>query len=213
VTIVKFLLGLQIYPSERPCPKCSTTLDVFGHHAVVCRANTDLTSRHNAIRDCLWRFVQSSGFSTCREKLGILGDTGGRRRPADVLIQNFRLSKDFCIDVAVTSPLLSNVVNKASTTPGIAAELYTAKKNSKYRADVEKSGKMFVPMVAETFGRWHSTALELLNSLARSHSLLDQTNPSPITKSRSILFQNMSLTLQLWNSLAILDRAPRTQNI
>lgn len=164
--------------------------------------------RHNSIRDAIFVYAKKSGFKVSREKMGLIGDVGDQRRPADVLIENFSLSRDHCLDVAVTSPVQPTYLRHAANTPGFAASDYSAFKNAMYKQEVEDSGtKVFVPMVVETYGRWSDTALEVLKAIARARSNHDSSFIS-LTESLQSLFQSLSFALIRRNVEMILDRLP-----
>ena len=50
-TAIKWWLGIDLF-SGKKCPCCLTlSLDPLGHHALTCRHNGDVVSRHNRVRD------------------------------------------------------------------------------------------------------------------------------------------------------------------
>jgi hypothetical protein len=97
-TALKLYLGVPVYTSETQC-SCGFTLDVRGVHSILCKTKGDIIIRHNAIRDVVHSYAKDAGLSPEKEKAGILGDHGDKRRPADVYIPNFSLQKDFCLDI------------------------------------------------------------------------------------------------------------------
>ena len=79
------------------CPSCGMGLDVFSDHSLVCSCKGDRTLRHNALRDCAFRFVRASGLNPIKEKPGLLlprpdseeireRRQNSGRRPADIWI-------------------------------------------------------------------------------------------------------------------------------
>ena len=49
--LVKWWLGLPVFTDADACPHCSQTLDIHGHHALICHAGGDVVTRHNRLRD------------------------------------------------------------------------------------------------------------------------------------------------------------------
>jgi hypothetical protein len=208
--ICRFFLGLPIPLLPASCLFCSAPLDPQGSHSTFCKVNNgEIIKRHNAVRNAIWSFCAEAGLTAILEKKGILGDVGGKRRPADVLVKGFS-SLDMCLDVAVTSPLQSKFVSKAAESDGHSASAYFNLKKLKYAADVEESGSMsFLPLVVETFGRWHPDSLRFLDSLAFKHSINQDDGPTALKMSRTKLFQSLSFALQFHNSVMITERLSR----
>ena len=46
--LVKWWLGLPVFTDADACPHCSQTLDIHGHHAMICHAGGDVVTRHTA---------------------------------------------------------------------------------------------------------------------------------------------------------------------
>ena len=49
--LVKWWLGLPVFTDADACPHCSQTLDIHGHHALICHAGSDVVTRHNRLHD------------------------------------------------------------------------------------------------------------------------------------------------------------------
>ena len=56
--LVKWWLGLPVFTDADACPHCSQTLDIHGHHALICHAGGDVVTRHNCLRDSFADFCR-----------------------------------------------------------------------------------------------------------------------------------------------------------
>lgn len=206
--LVRLFLGIPYGPTSSPCPSCNSIADPLGLHAVTCRGNGDIISRHNAFRDTVWNHCALSGLSSVREKKGILGDIGGKRRPADVLVHNWSDGKDWCLDMAVTSPTQDKFLLRSSLVAGTAADSYFEAKLKKYDKLVSEAGLIFLPFVVETFGRFHPKAFAFLQTLAHKRAHHDPTGLS-VNLCKAHLFSAISFAIQIRNAQMVLDRMPR----
>lgn len=199
--LVRLHLSQPVYSSERNCA-CGGIVDTFGIHSLMCGLYGDRTSRHHAIRDVIFDFSRSAGLSVVKEKGGLLGESGGKRRPADVWIGN--LNKDICLDVAVTCPLQQRFVSNASQIDGHAASEYYNFKLHKYAKAVEAANLIFQPIVFEAFGRIAEKSLPTLQKIANIRADKYLTSKS---ESMDMLFQRISVALQIRNANMFLKRA------
>src|SRR5437588_873174 len=82
------------------------TMDLLGDHPLCCKKSGDRITRHNRLRNLVFKLADTGLLSPELEKLGILGVTDtSRRRPGDVSIKNWSLRRGLAIDVAVISCL------------------------------------------------------------------------------------------------------------
>jgi hypothetical protein len=199
--LIAWVLGQKInFPSI--C-NCGLPLDPLGIHATTCKISGDLIARHNSVRDCIEVFVKECGFTAELEKAGVLGDVKDKRRPADVYIYNYSLNKDYCLDVAVTSPTQDKYLDKSSEVDGYAASDYHSFKFRKYSEQVEAEGHVYLPIVVETYGRWSASALDFFQTLARKYS---DKQGVPRSYATSLIFRKLSFALQSRNAKMILKR-------
>ena len=113
------LLGQPVFSSSTPCPLCEQTMDLFGDHSLCCKKSGDTITRHNNLRNLVFKLADTGLLAPELEKLGILGPTDkSRRRPGDVSIKHWSLHRGLAIDVAVIchSPPLT-LRNRVSRTP------------------------------------------------------------------------------------------------
>ena len=113
-TAVSRLLGQPVSSSSVPCPLCKQTMDIYGDHALCCGKSGDRITRHNRLRNVVFKLADTGLLSPDLEKLGILGVTDKtRRRPGDVSIKNWTLRRGLAIDVAVICPLATSHLREA----------------------------------------------------------------------------------------------------
>jgi len=93
-TAVARLLGQPVFSSSAPCPLCEQKMDLFGDHSLCCKKSGDRITRHNNVRNLVFKLADTGLLSPELEKLGILGPTDkSRRRPGDVSIKNWSPSR------------------------------------------------------------------------------------------------------------------------
>ena len=165
--LVKWWLGLPVFTDADACPHCSQTLDIHGHHALICHAGGDVVTRHNRLRDSFADFCRRACLAPELERGCGLTSTKDRTRPADVLVPNWSLSRSAAFDLKVINPLNSNFLLGASMTSGYTAELGEKDKHSKNDIPCTERGWVCVPLVVEVFGGWGNEAQEALSRVAK----------------------------------------------
>ena len=93
--LLKFRLGLPLFPEPFPCPSlsskgqaCGDLMDVFGDHALCCHHGTSLVYRHNNIRDVLSHSAKAAGLTAVvTEKKDQV--EGSKAKPGDITIQQY----------------------------------------------------------------------------------------------------------------------------
>ena len=83
---------------------------------------------------------------------------GADRRPADVLVPHWAGGRDAALDVTVVHPIQDATMPNAATTPGFALSFAHDRKIRGAEEDCRRQGIAFIPMVAESFGGWHTAA-------------------------------------------------------
>ena len=157
----------------------------------------------NAVRNKIFDFASSASLAPKKEPKGV---TQGKERPADVLIPDFAHGKNLVIDVAVVDPLQDNYAQKVVSGES-AAGLYAANvKDKRYKAEVEKAGNIFMPMVVETSGAWSEGAHQTLDTIAKKWAQRLETS---VIKVRAGMHQRLSSVLQRSCAAMILSRTPR----
>ena len=81
--LCRWRLGSElISPQGQACPMCGNVLDAFGDHLVCCHKN-GLTKRHNAVVDCLAKFIKAAGLPVIVDRAVGLEP---RLRPGDITL-------------------------------------------------------------------------------------------------------------------------------
>ena len=95
-------------------------MDPLGDHPLCCNKSGDRITRHNRLRNLVFKLADTGLLAPELEKLGILGVTDKtRRRPGDVSIKSWSFRRGLAIDVAVIHllpPLISGRRSPASHT-------------------------------------------------------------------------------------------------
>ena len=139
-------------------------MDVYGDHALCCKKSGDRITRHNRLRNLVFKFADIGLLSPEMEKLGILGPTDkSRRRPGDVSIKTWSLHRGLAIDVAVICPLAVSHLN--STEPCESYALH--QKIERYGDSFENSDYDFAPVVFETSGAVNKEGENVLKQIVR----------------------------------------------
>ena len=142
---IRWWLGLDT-SGQSMCPFCpDTALDPLGHHAVTCRQGGDVIIRHNRLRDEVFdlcrrayqcvsvvirhNLLRDEVFDRChRAHLCVSVERGhgltrdlAHTRPADILIAGWDRGKPAALDLTITSPLCSAILNELCHQAGAAA--------------------------------------------------------------------------------------------
>ena len=115
-----------------------------------CAAGTgDNITRHNRVRNFIFKLADRGLLNPEMEKQGILGPTdSSKRRPGDVSIPLWSHGRGLAIDVAVICPLASSHITCEEPCENYA----THQKHGKYDASFSRSQYSFAAMVFETSG-------------------------------------------------------------
>ena len=126
-TMVQRWLRLPLYESEFNCPFCDDVVDKHGDHCLTCSCGGDRTKRHNLLRNEVFHLCNSAGLSPELERPGLLQsrplagsaqesgaerDPNANRRPADVYLPKWRRGAPATLDLAITSCLRADMLNK-----------------------------------------------------------------------------------------------------
>jgi hypothetical protein len=207
---IRYRLGVPVLPNEIPCPLCMQTINIYGDHATCCRMAGDLITRHNTIRNFVNGIARAGLLNPVLEKQGILGSSDGRR-PGDVTIPNWANGKGLCIDVAVTSPLITDSVRLANPCEEYAA----TKKHRKYDLSFGGTNYSLCAMVFETLGAVNSEGEAVLKQL---FTFASQQLGKEYTSFCSRAWARVSCSLQrsvaqaILNRIGDLDRPPREES-
>ena len=118
-----------------PCLPAVTN-DIMGDHAVSCAIGGERISKHNHVRDAIFKAAVEAGLGPVREPDGLL--PGSDDRPADVLIPIWTEGRDTALDITVVNPLQQALVARASEEGDSAVEHAHKAKLRKYEEGVPK---------------------------------------------------------------------------
>jgi hypothetical protein len=162
--LLRWWLGLPLLPMGQTlpgCPLCDEPVDPFGDHFVCCDKNGS-TRRHNALRDALLEVLVQAAIPAAKEQT-----SGGRRRPADILLVGWERGRDVAVDLTVTHPLgLAShpiVVKSATQHCRRAEEAKTAAEGDLCR----QAGWGFVPAAFTPWGGCGPSARSILHEVGR----------------------------------------------
>ena len=203
VTATKYRLGMNIYSRAGPCPACSNHSDQLGDHSLCCGSRGERSSRHNILRDILYKAAVSAALGPTREERGLI--PGSDRRPGDIFIPYWTGGKGTALDVTVTNPLQIATVAQASITAGHAL---TVAYNRKMRDAAEvcrRQGITFLPLAAESLGGWHPVAEEQVRKLAGA---ISRHTGQELEEAQRHLWQSLSVHLMKGNAALLANRIP-----
>ena len=130
---------------------------------------------------------------------------GTDRRPADVLVPNWVGGKDAAMDVTVITPLQAATMPGAANTAGHALNHAYGRKANGAEEECRRQGIAFLPLVAETFGGWHSGAEREVRKLAAALARHTGQDESEAT---SHLWGRLGILLQRGNAAILGNRVP-----
>ena len=167
ITAIRYRLGLPVFrvQGECPMPACHVVNDIMGDHAISCAVGGERISKHNHVRDAIFKAAVEAGLGPVREPDGLL--PGSDDRPADVLIPIWTEGRDTALDITVVNPLQQALVEKSSEEGDIAVEQAHKTKLRKYEERCNAEAITFLPLAVDTFGGWHKVGLATITKLGR----------------------------------------------
>ena len=155
--------------------------------------------RHDRVRDVIFHEAQEGAFNPTMEMPGLI--PGSQSRPADVYIEDWVDGRKTCFDISVISPTQELILDRASETPGAAIELRKAAKIRTHFDNCKAVGKMFLPLIVETFGAWDLGAIKILKKMAGRAAPRKGTDYPVEVK---FFFRKLSVALQKGNATLLL---------
>ena len=148
------------------CSACSSLLDKFGDHALVCPNWGDRTKRHNHLRNGVYSLAAGAGLSPELDKPGLLLQPrpsigpllenglfpASGRRPADVYLPRWRGGFPVFLDLAVTSGLRDTAASAQDASSYPTAYEDHKCSNLATKTLYNSASLSFVPLVAEAVG-------------------------------------------------------------
>ena len=198
---LKFRLGVDLMAGESHCSLCKQVMDSRGHHAVACNCGGDIVTRHNDLRNTVYREARKAGFKPELEKQGLLPG----RRPADVLLHvgpcKLRPAgvsfPTVALDFAVVSPFTTARLRQQG--PALCAAIDYAEQKRKHENTAGRCADQrvsFEPIVFEATGGVDPEAQLLLEGLRA-----EVARKTEITKNEAIQRLKARISIDLQRSL------------
>ena len=109
------------------------------------------------------------------------------------------------MDVTVVTPLQTATMPAAAATPGHALTYAYDRKMQGAAEDCRRQGIAFFPLVAETFGGWHSTAQDQVKKLG---SALARHTGQVEGETIAHIWSRLGILLQRGNAALLGNRVP-----
>ena len=199
--LLRWWLGLDVYPSKGVCPACYKQMDAQGYHALICRRWGGKVYRHHTLCNVYTAFAKGAYLAPQREvSLG-----AGRTRPADVYLPIWE-GRPMALDFAVPHSLQPKYSKLADCAPaGSVAAAYARDHKGGHYAHCIREGVEFRPMVCEVFGSWDPAALPILKATADQFATHQGLDPALALQ---FLATRLSVALMRQNVRMLLARAP-----
>jgi hypothetical protein len=201
ITAACRLLGLPVMKSNL-CPVCQhTIMDSLGDHAICCKRSGDTITRHNKLRNLLYKLADRGLLNPELEKRGILGHTDkSQRRPGDVTIPDWTGGRGLAIDVAVICPVAESHLSQAEP-----CESYAVKeKHATYDEGFKGTQFDFAAVVFETSGAVNKEGNDVIRQLIRIASKREGAGNSSYA---GRTWSRISCCIQFSVAQAILNRS------
>ncbi|XP_064394938.1 uncharacterized protein LOC135342184 [Halichondria panicea] len=199
-----YWLGVPLHNDQFTCPECHGVADSLGDHQVGCGGNSDRISRHNAVRDVVFKAAQSAALGPSRETTGLVPDSASR--PADALLPNWINGRPAALDVHVISPLQSLTLSEAARTQGHALQVGVQRKLASNLPSCRSVGMTCIPLVAETLGGLAEDFISTIRDIGRSICLRSGADRDSVTIKH--LFGRVSIALWRGNASMLIHRSP-----
>ena len=201
---LRYRLGLPMYRDGQICYSCGSVLDVQGDHAMHCKKEGYLTTRHNGIQSLLLHLAAASGLNPTKEDNRLIPNKHGKR-PGDIILKN-ETGLITAYDVTVRSPLQVTYRKAAARDARHTLNAADRDKYTRYNADEDgliAHNVKLVPLSFTTQGAVSDNVDEFVRKL--SGELHFKWGYSAKSTTRFI-FQQISALLHQHNAQAFLLR-------
>ena len=211
VTELRRRLIIPVYEKERFCPRCAGILDIQGRHPAVCGGGSDRITRHNAVRNTVFRLTSTARLGPVLEKPGLLPPSPDHpwhtdaRRPADVYIPVWEAGEPVAMDFAITSPQRQDILFESAECGSATETAYERVKRTflNTASACAEQGLGFIPMVASPAGGWGPAARKALQAIAKASAAFSgEPEKKVVQRQRQLL----CVVLRRANARAIIDR-------
>ena len=132
---------------------------------------------------------------------------GNGSRPGDIFLPSWESGRPAALEVTVTSPLHSNIINHAAEKSGYATEAAEERKYAQHEKNCSEQGFLFVPLAVESLG---GLSVTLKKALKRIILLADSRNYQ--SQGHAIAFdrlaQSISVVIVRGSATMLLARVP-----
>ena len=163
--VIKYRLGMKLFPEDSKCPACHHILDPHGDHLLHCSHGGLGILRHNVICGQIFRLCQEGGLGPAREVPFLLNNG---RRPADIYVPFLNAGKPVAIDFTCISQLRSDFWRKEADH---AVKFAHERKERSVGAELRREGVSFWPVAVSSLGIFHPEAVKLIQTLCRYKSV------------------------------------------
>jgi hypothetical protein len=153
INAFKYYFGIPIFEANSQCNKCRTKMDEWGVHAINCKFGGDPISRHNYLRDILWRLSVESNYNARIEEKDLIENSN--QRPGDVFYSGWSTARDLCVDISVVDGFGSSSSSSKSNLDTRANQ-----KIKKYKDKCQEVNVDFTPFVLDSVGGFHDLAMD-----------------------------------------------------
>ena len=146
----------------------------------------------------------AAALGPAREGRGLIPGRAGAR-PADVLIPRWSGGRDAALDVTVTHPLQQAHLAGAAAEPGYSLTQAFNRKVAGAGEECQAAGIAFIPLVAESFGGWHTAAEREVRKLGAA---LARHTGQEEGEAIGHLWGRLGILLQRGNAALLANRVP-----
>ena len=201
VALLKYRLGIPLYPHNSKCPACMQPMDSLGDHSLSCLYGGGLTRRHDAVKMAIYRIAQSAGLGPVIEAQHLLDDG---RKPGDLWIGFYGdAGADAAYDISGINSLRSDLVERAVRDPKLVVQVCHEKKERAVGAQLRAEGTSFYPLAFTSLGLWHRVAVTEISKLVKSKCLRLGLEEK---KTLDQEFKMLSVVIQKANSRMLISR-------
>lgn len=189
---------------QHNCINCGTEVETRGTHGLSCRFSKGRIARHSHVNDIIKRALSSADFPSILEPNGLARADG--KRPDGMTYFPWKRGKNLIWDFTCSDTLAPSHLATSSVSAGKIAELAENLKSAKY-ATLEDN-YIVTPICVETLGPWGPSGLEFVKELG---SKIANITGEP--RSRSFLFQSISMAIQRGNVASVFGTVPSCRNL
>ena len=191
---VAFRLGLRICTPHK-C-RCGSVVDEFGLHPLSCHLSAGRFPRHSALNDIIKRSLETAGFPSQLEPVGL--DRGDGKRPDGITLFPFKSGKSLIWDATCSCTFCPSNIVSSTISPGSAAASAETSKITKYSSLTDRY--IFTPFAVETSGVIGPLSLDFIKDIGRKAA---QERREP--RESEWLLQRISLAVVRGNAHSILS--------